>query len=320
MEKVELEKYNPLSRIICYDDFDHGLNGWVPLTPNLKEDEIDYFPSQRRHIDWGAPMLSSATFGYVGTHGSMSGTYSMKVPTRPVAAPSEELPVRGSLGIAIKRLTIPAREPLRIEMYFALKAEQDRPGIGEEDIRAFGFTWDIQDDERRYFCGVRYMNSANGKLQQRWQYLKASEGTDEEWGEMGESAVGSASDRTMGKKVYIKRGLGGEHLGRRYEDGSGDGFAEIPDSYQPLCYNETIDKINWQYFSFTMDLEKREYLELRCSDKVFDLSGIQPTIVDPYPRINQLLNPLFWVETDTNRRVFLFIDSIVISCGTEGVK
>lgn len=317
MTSIALEKYNPLSKIICYDDFDRGLNGWVPLTPNLKQDEIDYFPSQRRHIDWGAPMLSTATAGYLGAHGSMDGTYSMKVPTRSVAAPAQELPVRGSLGIAIKRLTIPARQPLRIEMYFALKAEQDRPGIGEEDIRAFGFTWDIQDEKQRYFCGVRYINSANGKLQQRWQVLKASEGTDQEWGEMGESAVGTPEEQASGKKVYIKRGLGGEHLGRRYEDGGGDGFAEIANSYQALCYNETIDKINWHYFSFTMDLEKREYVELRCTDKVFDLCGTQPTLVAPYPRIDQLLNPLLWVEADTNRRVFLFVDSVVISYGKE---
>lgn len=317
MSDYRLEKYQPLEKIICFDDFDFGLSGWVPLTPNLKQDVIDYFPSQRRHIDWGIPMLSTASFGYLGSHGAMDGQYSMKIPTRAVAAPAEELPVRGSLGIAIKRLTIPRRAPLRFEMYFALKAEQDRPGIGENDIRAFGFTWDIQDDEKRYFCGVRYMNAANSKLQQRWQYLKASEGTDQEWGEMGESAVGSDLEGGSREKVYIKRGLGNEHLGKRFSDGGGEGFAEIPDSQQPLCYNETIDKLNWQYFSFTMDLESRQYLELICANRVYNLRGCFPTAVEPYPRINQLLNPLLWVEADTDRRVFLFVDSIVISIGEE---
>jgi hypothetical protein len=34
------------------------------------------------------------------------------------------------------------------------------------------------------------MNAADGKMQQRWQYLSASEGTDEEWGDVGPSAIG----------------------------------------------------------------------------------------------------------------------------------
>ncbi len=305
--------YHPLDEVICFDDFDRGLNGWMPLTPNLQQEVMDYFPSQRRHIDWGAPMLSSATFGYAGTHGSMHGTYSMKIPTRPVAAPARELPVAGSLGIGIKRLTIPKRQPLRLEMYYAFKAEQDRPGIGESDIRAIGFTWDIQDSERRYFAGVRYINAADGKMQQRWQYLRASDGTDEDWGETGISAVGDDPDGS--DRIHIQRGLGSEHLGRRDDHGGGDGFAEIGGGRQPLCYNETADKINWHYFSFTVDLARREYVELRSVDRVFDLRGCSPTLVDPYPRIAQLLNPLVWIEADTNRRVFLFVDSIIISTG-----
>lgn len=306
--------FDPLPTIICHDDFDTGLNGWMPLTPNFRQDVLDYFPSQRRHAEWGTPMLSSATFGFAGTHGSMHGTYSMKIPTRPKAAPAEQLPIAGSLGIAIKRLTFRTRQPLRFEMFYAFKPEQDRPGIGESDIRAIGFTWDIQDEERRYFCGCRYVNAANGVMQQRWQNLRASAGTDEEWGEMGVSAVGADPDEAS-EHIYIKRGLGGEHLGRRYPDGSGDAFAEIPDSHQDLCFNETADKINWHYLSFTTDLSKRDYVELRSLDQTWDLRGQPVTLTDPYPRLNHLLNPLIWIETDTNRRVFLFVDSIMISTG-----
>src|SRR5690606_37422978 len=85
--------FRPLEEVICHDDFDTGMNGWMPLTPNLRQDAMDYFPSQERHKDWGAPMLSSATFGLAGTHGSRTGVYSLKIPTRPVAAPAEQLPV-----------------------------------------------------------------------------------------------------------------------------------------------------------------------------------------------------------------------------------
>lgn len=312
---ISFDKYEPLERVICYDDFDRGLNGWMPLTPNFRQDRMDYFPSQRRHIDWGAPMVSSATFGYAGTHGSMDGIYSMKIPTRPVAAPAESLPIAGSLGIAIKRLTFRHQVPLKFEMWYAFKAEQDRPGIGESDVRAIGFTWDIQDDEHRYFAGARYINAANGIMQQRWQYLRASEGSDEGWGEMGESAVGKDPSKQAGERVYIQRGLGSEHLGQRYANGGGDGFQEIEGSHQELCYNETADKINWHYFALTIDLGRREYVELSSVNRTFDLRGCKPTLVDPYPRIDFLLNPLLWIEADTNRRAFLFVDSIVISMG-----
>lgn len=303
--------FEPLSEVLCHDDFDTGMNGWMPLTPNLRQDAMDYFPSQERHKEWGSPMLSSATFGLAGTHGSRSGVYSLKIPTRAVAAPAEELPVPGSLGIGIKRLTFRKRQPLKFEMYYAMKAEQDRPGIGETSIRAMGFTWDIQDEEKRYFCGVRYVNSANGVMRRRWQYLRATDGTDEEWGETGASAVAEDPAHT----VHIQRGLGSEHLGRRDPDGGGDGFAEIGGSEQDLCYNETADKINWHYMAFTMDLASREYVELQSLDRTWDLSGFNPTLTDPYPRLNHLLNPLLWVEADTNRRVFLFVDSVMISSG-----
>ena len=30
-----LERFNPLDRVITYDDFDNGFNGWMDLTPNF---------------------------------------------------------------------------------------------------------------------------------------------------------------------------------------------------------------------------------------------------------------------------------------------
>ena len=82
-----------------------------------------------------------------------------------------------------------------------------------------------------------------------------------------------------------------------------------------LCYNETADKINWHYFSLTVDLAQREYVELGSVNQVYDLRGCKATAVEAYPRINYLLNPVFWIEADTNRRVFLYVDSVVISTG-----
>jgi hypothetical protein len=60
-------------------------------------------------------------------------------------------------------------------------------------------------------------------------------------------------------------------------------------------------------------MEKKEYVEMQSRNQVFDLRGIAPTHVPPYARIEGLLNPVIWIETDTDRRVFLYVDSVVIS-------
>lgn len=313
---VQQPPYYPLEEILCYDDFDNGLNGWVNLTPNLQQNSFDYFPAGEKFTDWGPPMLSSATFSLVGTHGSRNGTYSMKIGSKPVAGPADEQPIKGSMGHALKRLTFMERKLLKCEMWYTFKAEQDRPGIGENDVRAFGFLWDIQDDQNRYFCGARYLNSANGKLQQRWQIVHAENLKEEDWGDMVQSAPGEDPDSSSEKNfVFLKPGVDPQWLGKRYKNGDSDSFMNVPDSYQKLCYNETADKINWHYFSLTVDLEKREYVEMQSVNRKFNLRGIKPTIVDGYPRINFLVNPILWIEADTDRRVFLYVDSVVNSMG-----
>ena len=91
--------YNPLKNIIFADDFDEGYNGWLTLMPNFRQDKFDYYDSFKGWTSWGPPMLSSATFPYAGTHGSLHGTYSMKIATRPVAAPAENRPVAAILCV-----------------------------------------------------------------------------------------------------------------------------------------------------------------------------------------------------------------------------
>ena len=70
---------------------------------------------------------------------------------------------------------------------------------------------------------------------------------------------------------------------------------------------------NWQYMRLKLDTELREYVEFQCQDKIWDMRGIAADTVDGYGRIDNLINPLFWVGTDTNRRVFFYIDSVVVS-------
>jgi len=306
---MQPDMYNPLKRILSYDNFDSGLQGWMALVPNLREDAMEYYPGHEWKTKWGFPMISSGTFGLGGTHGALSGNYAMKLFTRPVHIPAEEEPRNGSLGVAIKRMTIPMHTTLlRFEMWYAIKVEQSRPGVGEHDFRGFGFVWDIQDDQYRYFPGIRYINSANGVLQKRWQYSNAEQADAETWGTKAQSA--KTED---GKVVFIKKGIDPYWLGRRFPNGETDGFVSIEGGDQELCFNESSDKYNWHYLSFTFNLQTRQYVDLVTNGKQFDLSGLGVTLVDPYPRINNLLNPIMWVETDADRRSFLFVDSIVCS-------
>jgi hypothetical protein len=296
-----LDKFNPLPRILAYDDFDRGFCGWVDLTPNFTLENFDSRESIIEKKHFGPIMLSTASFGLVGTHGSMDGIYSLKLCTRPEANRYEEPPAPGSMSHAIKRLSVDkARGPVQFEMWYAYTPEMDRWGLSEKDIRAFGVLFDVQDDDHRYFTAVRYVNAVNGEMKQHWQVARTADVTDEEW------AYGTSGD-------WCKRGVDPLWYGRRYPDGSTDGFDFIPGAHQQLCYNESDDKINWLYFRLVIDLEKREYVELQSGEDTWDLRGMQPGFVNPYARIRGLLNPLIWVETDTNRRVFLYVDSVVIS-------
>lgn len=299
---VRFSKYQPLKKIICYDDFDKGLNGWIDLHPNYVGK--DFNTLRYSYVDktqWGPLMLSSASFPLAGTHGSMSGTYSLKLSTRPVANAYEDAPAPGSLSHGIKRLTTHLPKGLRqYEMWYAYTPQQDRQGLSEQAMRAFGFFFDIQDEEYRYFIGARYVNAVNGEMVRRWQIFQAKDVTDVEW------AYGVEND-------WCKKGIDAMWYGKRYQDGSTDGFQWIPGGYQDLCYNESDDKINWGYLRLLIDTEKREYVELQSGYKTFDLRGTKPTLTAPYARIKGLFNPSLWVENDTDRSVFFYVDSIVIS-------
>ena len=168
-------RFTPLRNILCYDVFDRGFNGWMTLMPNFTEHpDFDVPPTLVDKTQWPPVMLSSATLRYPGTHGSMSGTYSLKLSTRPVAAPYTEKPAPGSLGHAIKRLSFwrPGSRYLQIECWFSYTAEQDKvdddgrpqPGLHESSIRDFGMGFDIQEGGRRYHVGMRYLNAVDGKM------------------------------------------------------------------------------------------------------------------------------------------------------------
>ncbi|MFC5412390.1 DUF6772 family protein [Larkinella bovis] len=298
-----LSKFQPLKKIICYDDFDRGLNGWLDLHPNYVGKDFNLLRhSQVEKTQWGPIMLSSASYRFAGTHGSMEGTYSLKLATRPVSSSYDQPPAPGSMSHAIKRMTNHLPGGLRqIECWYSYTPEQDRLGIGEKSIRAFGVFFDNQDEENRFFAGARYVNCVNGEMIRKWQVFQTADHvTDLDW------AYGVEND-------WCKRGIDNQWYGRRNSDGSGDGFVWVPDGHQDLCYNESDDKINWLYLRFLYDSEKKEYVELQSGNRIFDLRGIKITTAESYARINGLLNPCFWIENDTNRRVFFYVDSVVVS-------
>ena len=173
-------RFQPLERILCYDVFNTGFNGWMTLLPNFTEyPDFDVPPTLVNKDQWPPVMLSSATYRYPGSHGAMSGTFSLKLSTRPVHSPYEEIPAPGSMGHAIKRLSFyrPGSRYLQIECWFSYTAEQDsldpegtpQPGLHEKSIRAFGMGFDIQERGERYQVGVRHLNCFNGNLVQRWE-------------------------------------------------------------------------------------------------------------------------------------------------------
>src|SRR5690606_35845224 len=113
-------RFKPLPEIVTYDDFDRGARGWLDLTPNFTEPGFQTRTTILDKAGWGAPMLSTATFFYVGTHGSMDGTYSLKLATKPVAAPYTSPPKPGSMSHAIKRLSrYRDWKQIQFEMFYA---------------------------------------------------------------------------------------------------------------------------------------------------------------------------------------------------------
>lgn len=297
--------FEPLPRILVDDDFDAGMSGWLDLRPNFVAPEFREHSDDIDLIHWGPTMLSSATFAFGGTHGSARGTYSLKLSSRAAAAPPDRPPAPGSMGLAIKRLSVPADvRRIRIEALIAYKVEQDRPGLGVDDLRAFGLFVDLQDGEHRYMPGVRYVNALKGSPVRRWQFYSATDATDEEW--------------SYGADGWHKAGIDPQWFGARSSDGSTAATTWFEDGEQHLIYNESDDKLNWTPISLTVNLANRSYEEFRAGGRRMRFpADAHPTLAPAYNDIERLLNPVFFVEADTDRRVSLFVDSVVISAEKE---
>lgn len=277
-----LSRFDPLSRIICYDDFDHGLQGWTGLIGNYEGSLDSLLPGYQ---DLRPPMLSNLTVWDTGTDGSLSGTYAMKLATRPHP---------GSLAVGIKRLTFRSAGPIRLEAYFTFKPEASELRLSETDVRAIGVLFDLQESDtkadgpnaQRVMPHLRYLNALDGKAAGRWQYKKDREPLDD---------------------------IGGSGKTRSHFHLAPEGWLDLPGGEQLLCYNEIPTKQNWHYLRVDVDLETMSYLRFQCNDRGFDVAGVEPMRMPAMSNLWCMLNILFFAETDRQKRAFLYLDSVVLS-------
>ncbi len=278
-----LSRFDPLPRIIVADDFDRGLQGWTGLIGNYEGSLDAILPPYR---DLRGPMLSNLSMWDTGSDGSMNGTYAMKLATRPHP---------GALAVAIKRLTFRHLGPIRLEAYFTFKPEAAALELSETDVRAVGVLFDLQDVDRkgagaqRIMPHIRYLNARDGKAVGQWQFKK---------------------------ERVVLHDIGGSGKTRSHFHLAPEGWENLPDGDQILCYNEIATKQNWYYLRLDFDLATMRYLRFQCNDRVFDLANLAEVAPMQMPAMANLwcmLNTVFFVETDTAKRAFLYLDSVVLS-------
>jgi hypothetical protein len=272
-------RFDTLKRVVFCDDFDAGLNGWTTVIGNY-EDSLDSMLPEYR--GWRPPMISNLTVWDAGTTGSLDGCYAMKLATR-----AQE----GNISHAMKRLTWRRPARARFECYFSFKPEPSRMRLGDTDVRAVGFGFDLQESDakggaKRVHPLVRYLNAWKGERVRRWQYKD----THEPFHSIG------ASGETVSFCPYLSKD-----------------WKDLPGGEQRLCYNEIATKINWHYFRLDFDLESMSFGGMRCNDREFDLSGIEPIRIPAMPNLWCMFQPLIWVEADSSRRAFLYVDSAALS-------
>ena len=274
-----ISRFEPLEHIFFYDDFDHGLQGWTPLIGNYEDSLDSILPDYR---DLRGPMLSNLTQWDIGTDGSLNGNYALKLATRSRA---------GSMAVAIKRATFRHAGPIRLEAYFTFKPEASELRLSETDVRAIGVLFDLQDSDRkanpqRVMPHIRYHNAQEGAAISTWQTKS---------------------------RVETLHAIGNSGKTKSHFHLAPQGWKALPDGQQKLCYNEIATKQNWHYLRLDFDLASMSFLRFQCNDRHFDLAGVEPMRIPAMANLWCMLNTAFWVETDRDKRAFLYLDSVLLS-------
>jgi hypothetical protein len=294
----QLSRFDPLEHILFYDEFDEGINGWIPLGPDY--DGMEAYPGcptrmedlppvalQRdrwQSKDWPAGtahriniMLSSLSTWDVGSTGSWNGTYVLKLCSAPV---------KNSLGYMVKRISNPWWNKLRFEAYLTFKADYPDYRLGQKDVNGFIIGYDFQDPDSvenpsRFRPCIRYYNAdEQGNFVHKWQ------------AQFGATA-GFLDSGTLNK----------------------EGWTDVEDGQQEIPFNRAPTKYQFVYLRFTVDLASHTYVDLYCHGKEMDVAGQPHSLTrKPFvPGCPGLLNVDIGVLTNTDKRAFLLIDSIVMS-------
>ena len=289
-----LGRFNPLRRIFFFDDFDSGFNGWGELIGNHDGNLDNVRPVM---ADMRPPQLSTMTYFDIGTHGPLSGTFALKLATRPK---------RGHMAQAIKRTTFARLGHVQLEMYFAVTSEQTFGASGhgrswdgnfhpsESEFGDFTVSNDICIGEgpgERAHCALRYVNANDtGDFERSWFYKTSVQPTTK----MVRNAI------TPDTADY--------HVTR-----PGD-WARVPDGSQSLCVNELPSKINWHYLRWQFDTRTLSNVELQVNDLVMDLRALPvPRFEHAYSGLTNLLNFCLDVRSNSEVRNFLYVDSLLVS-------
>jgi hypothetical protein len=273
-----LSRFDPLPRIISHDDFSRGHCGWSQLVGNYEGSLDTMLPGYAQHT---SAMLSTLPHWDAGSHGGVDSSYALKIATR--ARP-------GAQNVAIKRLNLRHRGPIRFEMYFTFKPEATDLVLGDTDVRSVGVLFDLQGGDRdrdveRVMPHLRFFNAENGAHRHVWQFK---------------------AEREPFQNAGSNETLTHYHL-------SPEGWQDLPDGRQKLCYNEIATKVNWAYLCFDFDLATMTPLGLRCNDRTFDVATMEPMRMPAMKNLWCMLNFALFAETDTARRAFLYVDSVCIS-------
>ncbi len=273
-----LSRFEPLNHILYYDDFDDGMHGWTALIGNYEHTLDSILPD---YADLRPPQLSNLTMWDTGTAGSMMGSYALKVATRPRA---------GGMGVAIKRQTFRKMSKILLECYVCYKPEAAELKLSATDVRAFGVLFDVQDGyanpRNRWMPHLRYLNALDGERIGKWQ-TKPETRAINKIGDQGET-------------------VSHFHLGP-------EGWVDVPNSQQIHCYNEIATKMNWSYLKLGLDLENHCFTGFQFDEQVYSADNTHVIKLPAMPNLFNMLNLLFWVETDTDKRAFLYVDSCLLS-------
>ncbi len=275
-----LEIFDPLDRILIHDNFDRGLQGWTGLIGNYEGSLDSMLPEYREMRN---PMLSNLTVWDTGTDGSLTGTYAMKLATAPLP---------GALAVGIKRSTYRHLGPLRWESLITFKPEASELTLSSSDVGAFGLLFDLQDVDtktptpHRVMPHIRYLNADGAERYEKWQFKQQPRALHD--------IGGSGETRSH------------FHLGP-------DNWEDLPNGQQRLCYNEIATKHNWYYLRLDFDLATMSFLEFQCNDRIYDCAGVEPLAIPAMPNLWCMLNLAYFVETNSRKRSFLYIDSTLLS-------